>query len=79
MRNFGKCINFELGTGRSESVKILSDIDVHLLCSLQTMGGTFSGKQQDCTKGIYALAGERNEYAILSTIWLKTSLAFVLA
>ena len=23
----------------------------------QTMGGTFTGKQQDCTKGIYALAG----------------------
>ena len=21
------------------------------------MGGTFTGKQQDCTKGIYALAG----------------------
>ena len=21
------------------------------------MGGTFSGKQQDCTKGIYALSG----------------------
>ena len=25
--------------------------------ALQTMGGTFSGKQQDCTKGIYALSG----------------------
>ena len=28
--------------------------------TLQTMGGTFSGKQQDCTKGIYALAGWSN-------------------
>ncbi|XP_015758984.1 PREDICTED: kinesin-like protein Klp10A [Acropora digitifera] len=27
-------------------------------CVLQTMGGTFSGKQQDCTKGIYALSAQ---------------------
>lgn len=25
--------------------------------SLQTMGGDFSGKNQDCSKGIYALSG----------------------
>lgn len=24
----------------------------------QTMGGDFSGKNQDCSKGIYALAGK---------------------
>ena len=31
-----------------------------ILCSyniFQTMGGTFSGKDQDCTAGIYGLAG----------------------
>ena len=26
--------------------------------SLQTMGGDFKGKEQDATKGIYALAGQ---------------------
>lgn len=30
-----------------------------LLCSVfQTMGGDFYGKNQDCSKGIYALAGK---------------------
>jgi hypothetical protein len=34
---------------------------------LQTMGGDFSSKgQQDCAKGIYALAGERFETSINS-------------
>ena len=28
-----------------------------LIFDVQTMGGTFSGKNQDCTKGIYAMAG----------------------
>ena len=32
-------------------------IYVMKLFFFQTMGGTFTGKQQDCTKGIYALAG----------------------
>lgn len=31
------------------------------------MGGDFSGKNQDCSKGIYALAGE-----ILLVFWLFT-------
>ena len=29
--------------------------------TLQTMGGTFSGKQQDCSKGIYAMAGRSRQ------------------
>lgn len=33
------------------------------MCTVfQTMGGDFSGKNQDCSKGIYALAGKANSY-----------------
>lgn len=37
-------------------------ITLQSLFILQTMGGTFSGKQQDCTKGIYALSGYLKVY-----------------
>ena len=39
----------------------------HVFIALQTMGGTFSGKQQDCTKGIYALSGWYRMYPFNST------------
>lgn len=39
----------------------------HVFIALQTMGGTFSGKQQDCTKGIYALSGWYLMYPFNST------------
>ena len=33
------------------------------ISSLQTMGGVFSGKEQDATRGIYALAGMLTDHS----------------
>ena len=40
------------------SLSLSLSVCLSLSLSLQTMGGDFKGKEQDATKGIYALAGE---------------------
>lgn len=54
-----------------ESERVWENENMFLLGIFQTMGGTFSGKQQDCTKGIYALSGWWSSWSCFLKITLR--------